>query len=301
MIFFLFKENIQSILLIFYNKLNFIVEINEEKLERSFFEKKLNKIEKMKKSIILNDRKNLINENYENNTETLLEANEIIFSSENSNNSIFENFDKNKNEENFQNSIIKNTENYKKINTKKYKFLLEIIENHLKNPKNFMNQIKELFIKDFIKKNEFYAHEITDDFIKLTQKLEILYFDIKNFIKIFTETILIYYQISLFQKIIEKELYDLIYSENFNNFITCIIFDERIYSLLFEIQKKIDISKENILENYISKKKQYNPIEKINIFGKFLIKNEENFEHCIKCLKVLQFFTSPIQKIQVIV
>ena len=261
----------------------------------------------MKNSIILDNSNIISNDSSQIKEELLLEANQIIFKTENS--MSLESADSFKdlksifngtilNELKKKSNLIKSIDN--RMNRNKYKIILKKIENHLKNPKNHMYQVKELYIKNFIKKNEFYVHEIKYNFLKLAQILEILYSDIKNFIIIFTETIMIYYKIPSLQKIIEKELYEIIYSENFNNFITCVIFDERIYSLLFEIQKKIDISKEKKIEKYLDfHVNNYN--EKFNISGKILIMNEENFEYSIKCLKTLQFFASPIHKLKVII
>lgn len=202
------------------------------------------------------------------------------YRSEFCNNTFVQSIDINEEEED---SEEKNKLDMKLINMKKclyhYKNVTEKIEKHLKDQKNVFRKMLHDFIKFYtdkykvllLKKKDFSKNDVFEKF-----KTEVAYAfnELKEFIKIFTEVLTKFYKLEKYSKVIK---YFLFTKESLMNFITSVLFDEEIYDLIFELQRKLDSQSESILTAKLKILTKFQP-QDFDLFPKYFL-NEKTEEH----------------------
>lgn len=170
-------------------------------------------------------------------------------------------------EENKKNNLEPNEESEaNKVHMKKclyhYKGITEKIEQHLKDKQNFiLGEIIQMFSTYFCSKNKKILKKIKDGYDRSMRKkyiemIEESFLELKDFVKVFTIAICFFYNLPEYQRVLK---YFLFTKENLQNFITSIIFDEQIYSIVFEGQSFIDLEVEEKFVIKLNELKNFNP------------------------------------------
>ena len=195
----------------------------------------------------------------------------------------------------------------------KYKALTEKIEQHLNDPQNEICFLKNLYIKNFQRKYDYFYNCNETEIFK---HCEYVYKDLIQFILILQNCVYLYYDLPKLLNY-DKKLLQQFNHININNFISCLIINPEIFNLIFEMQRKIDKkNEEKIKRNYL-RCKDVNP-EDLGVSQKFCL-NEKTlkvleikqttlqdivlnypFQKAIECLRTIQFFNSPVHKIKVL-
>ena len=124
-----------------------------------------------------------------------------------------------------------------------YKGITEKIEQHLKDRKNFVfGVVLQAFSGYFCKKygKILIKKPSESDKLgrkKLIEKIEFAFGELKDFIRSYQKSLDCFYKLSEYQRVLT---YFLFTRENLQNFLTSVIFDEKIYEFVFEAQKYID-------------------------------------------------------------
>lgn len=134
-----------------------------------------------------------------------------------------------------------------------YRAITEKIEKDLRDiSSNIFAHVKQQFISYFCNKYEKmlcrekkYACLNEKTRGEYTKKSEVAFTELKQFIRVLAECLCIFYKFNDFKSSL---LYFLFTKENIVNFVTSIVFDDNIYPLIQEIQKKIDKSIIDLIE-----------------------------------------------------
>jgi len=218
-----------------------------------------------------------------------------------------------------------------------YKVLTNSIEDHLKDKKMVLCCLKEKYVDYFINKYDKIISEkcFVQNESLYQQAIDEAFEDLEQFIDIFHQTIYYFYKIQyLDQKIqIEKSFFK---PENLHNFLTSILMDRKIYSILYLslIQSKenqedslrmalqfcknfepkdFDVPEKYCLDqrtiDFLAKKK-VSVEESLFLKGlsqelenknQFSFKTKTPYESAINCLKEMEFVRSPLHKLKVLV
>ena len=212
---------------------------------------------------------------------------------------------------------------------KKCKFILKKLEIHLNDNNNPLCKILKLYTKYFI---ETYSPFNNDNLSKnlneifYSDKLDSIYNDLQNFIKILRDTLYIFYS---FLNLKGKNLllFNSLSKETLLNFTMSICINEEIYSIIFNLQKKIDNKEEEIITKSFKTLYLKDP-ENLGISPKFclnkstinylleneiitnIVKKEEEiliflkknkpFCNAIDCFKNIQYLKSPYHKLKLL-
>ena len=220
-----------------------------------------------------------------------------------------------------------------------YKVLTQSIENHLKDPKMVLCNLKEKYVNYFINKYDQIIRE-KEEFVGRDELYEEVidkaFEDLKQFIEIFHQTIYYFYKIQyLDQRIqIEKSFFK---PENIHNFLTSILMDRQIYSILylslvqskenqedslrlalqychnlqpkdFEVPAKYCLD-HNTLEYFAKEKFFPDNQESVMLLKGLSLELEKTpsnkkkipYESAIKTLQEIEFVRSPLHKLKVLV
>ena len=121
-----------------------------------------------------------------------------------------------------------------------YKGITEKIEQHLNDRKNFVfGVVLQAFSAYFCKKygKILIKKPLETDKLgrkKLIEKIEFAFGELKDFIRSYQKSLDCFYKLSEYQRVLT---YFLFTRENLQNFLTSVIFDEKIYEFVFEAQK----------------------------------------------------------------
>lgn len=142
-----------------------------------------------------------------------------------------------------------------------YKGITEKIEQHLKDKKNFIfGEILAIFSDYFCKKyGKILSKNNNLDKImkkKLIEKIDFAFNELKDFIRAFQISINLFYKLHEYRKVLKYFLFS---KENLQNFLTSIIFDDKIYNIVFEAQHFIDQELENELIEKLEMIKESQP------------------------------------------
>jgi len=219
-----------------------------------------------------------------------------------------------------------------------YKVLTGEIEKHLNDPKMVLCNLKERYVDYYINKYDEIIEEKEqfvgrDDLYE--RAIDEAFEDLKQFIEIFHQAIYYFYKIQyLDQKIlIEKSFFK---PENIHNFLTSILMDRKIYSILYLSLIQSQENKEDSLRLALQFCHQLQPKD-FEITAKYCLDqstidfhskikfqsgssltlkglNQESdkgdqtsnlkktpYETAIKCLKEIEFVRSPLHKLKVLV
>lgn len=154
----------------------------------------------------------------------------------------------------------------------KYKLITKTIERHLNDPKNCLCFIKNKYIAYFLEKYEEFAFKQYDNNreIKTLEMIcESMMKDLRQFIRVFKDSVYYFYRINeICEK--NKNLEFFFTLDNMINFVLSILFIEEIYSTVFEIQRKLDYSKEIVFKKNLKKLKDGKP-EDFGVAEKFCL------------------------------
>ena len=99
------------------------------------------------------------------------------------------------------------------------------------------------------------------------KKAELCFIELKQFIRVFEETLCIFYRLCEFKNILAYSLFS---KENMLNFVTSIIFDDYIYPLIYEIQRKADKCLIEVIEKQLPSYQTFKP-QDFDISEKFCL------------------------------
>lgn len=155
----------------------------------------------------------------------------------------------------------------------KYKSITKTIEKHLNDPKNSLCFIKTKYIRYFQEKYEEFAYKPLDFNSKELKTLEMIcdsmMKDLRQFIRLFKDSIYYFYNIKeLCLK--NHNLSQYFTLDNMINFVLCIFFIDEVYSIVFEIQRKLDFNKEAIFKKNLKKIRDRRP-EDFGISDRFCL------------------------------
>lgn len=156
-----------------------------------------------------------------------------------------------------------------------YRAVTEKIEKDLKDIQSHsLAHIKQQFISYFCNKYEKmlctdkkYAQLNEKNRQEYVKKAETCFMELRQFIRVLEETICIFYRLGEFKNCL---IYFLFSKENMLNFVTSIIFDDYIYPLIYEIQKKIDKSMIEHIEKQLPSYQNFKP-QDFDISEKFCL------------------------------
>ena len=174
-----------------------------------------------------------------------------------------------------------------------YKGITEKIEQHLKDKKNFIfGEILLVFSNYFCKKycKTFSKNSNIIDKSqkkKIIEKINFAFEELKDFIKTFQMAISFYYKLDEYERVLK---YFLFTKENLQNFLTSIIFDEKIYNLVYEAQSFIDKDLEIELIEKLNLIKNCEPND-FDISDRYCLN-----ERTLKYFKEKKKFNSPLEK-----
>ena len=145
-----------------------------------------------------------------------------------------------------------------------YRAITEKIEKDLKDiQSNVFAHLKQQFISYFCNKYEKnlcgekkYAEINEKNKTEYAKKAEQAFAELKQFIRVLEECLCLFYKLQDFKKTLS---YFLFTKENMLNFVTSIVFDDNIYPLVFEIQRKIDKSMCETIEKKLVNYQTYKP------------------------------------------
>ena len=145
-----------------------------------------------------------------------------------------------------------------------YRAVTEKIEKDLKDiQSNVFAHIKQQFISYFCNKYEKmlcaerkYTQLTDKNKVEYTQKAEKCFMELKQFIRVLQESIFIFYKLQDFKNSLSYFLFN---KENMLNFVTSIVFDDYIYPLVYEIQKKIDKTTAETIEKQLTNFQNHKP------------------------------------------
>lgn len=160
----------------------------------------------------------------------------------------------------------------------KYKLMTKTIEKHLITPLNPLCFIKTKYIEYFIEKYQDHVYKQYEPQSREMKNLEMIcdnmMKDLRQFIRVFKDAIYYFYQIkTLVSKY--KNLGEFFTLDNMINFVLCLIFTEEVYTIVFEIQRKVDHNKENNFKKNLKKLKDKRP-EDFGIPDKFCLNQRTN-------------------------
>jgi len=158
---------------------------------------------------------------------------------------------------------------------KHYRAITEQIEKDLKDiQSNVFAHLKQQFISYFCNKYEKllcaekkYAQINEKNKGEYVKKVEQAFVELKQFIRVLEECLCLFYKLQDFKNTLS---YFLFTKENMLNFITSIVFDDNIYPLVFEIQRKIDKSMSETIEKKLVNYQTYKP-QDFDISEKFCL------------------------------
>lgn len=160
----------------------------------------------------------------------------------------------------------------------KYKLMTKTIEKHLNGPLNPLSFIKTKYIEYFIEKYQDNVYKQYEAQSREMKNLEMIcdnmMKDLRQFIRVFKDAIYYFYQIkTLVSKY--KNLGEYFTLDNMINFVLCLIFTEEVYTIVFEIQRKVDHNKEINFKKNLKKLKDKRP-EDFGIPDKFCLNQRTN-------------------------
>lgn len=165
-----------------------------------------------------------------------------------------------------------------------YKRVLAIISKHLKDPKHPLFFLKTEYFHYFMKNYEYLTQM---EFRTSTSKnmvacYETMLADIRQFIRLFKESIMNFYSLDEISK--SSMQVNLFTNDNMINFVLSILFDDKVYFTIFEIQRKIDRFNEIILKRNLKNLKDFPP-ERFSVPEKFCLNEKTLISKNLKSKK----------------
>ena len=147
--------------------------------------------------------------------------------------------------------------------------VLQLIEKHLKNEKNILREIKQIFLQYFIM---FYSHlfekvAFSKDYQKemLESHINCFLMELDYFIDLYIVTLSAYYNLDYICK--NSDLLISLSNDVLIKFVCSLLFEEcEVYEILYEFQRRLDQEKEEKFRRFIYSNKKI----KINDFFKYL-------------------------------
>jgi len=190
--------------------------------------------------------------NYENNTFLLPKLNDISMQEGQNNRPIMRSSAFLESKYNLE----KGQQNFDQKDQEKYKSITKTIEKHLNDPNNSLCFIKNKYISYFLEKYEEFAYKQMEpnnkDIKTLEMICESMMKDLRQFIRVFKDSVYFFYRINeICTKNKNLELYFTL--DNMINFVLSLLFVDEIYSIVFEIQRKLDSPKEIAFKKSLKK------------------------------------------------
>lgn len=195
----------------------------------------------------------------------------------------------------------KNKENEKKF--EKCESIYRLIEKHLNTKDNSLCILKEYYMNYFINK---YENLLSSDYRlqknkEWLDKYEFMILDFRQFISLFQESITLFYDLENISKSLSLPE-NFFSSDNLINFLLNIMFNEEIYYILFEVQRKIDRFDEIMFRRSLKLVKNYT-FDRFLIPEKYFLKNSKisPYSESINIIKNIGFIKSPTHKMRLII
>ena len=170
-------------------------------------------------------------------------------------------------------NLEKTQQNFDPKDQEKYKLITKTIEKHLNDKLNSLCFIKTKYTNYFSEKYEDFAFKQVDVNNKEIKTLEMIcesmMKDMRQFIRVFKDSIYYFYKINeICNKNKCMELYFTL--DNMINFVLSVLFNDEVYSIVFEIQRKLDYNKEMAFKKNLKKTKDGKP-EDFGVTDKFCL------------------------------
>lgn len=210
-----------------------------------------------------------------------------------------------------------------------YKVLTVEIEKHLNNPRMVLCSLKEKYVDYYTNKYDQIIKE-KEKFVGrddlYDQVIDAAFEDLKDFIEVFHQAIYYFYKIQYLDQriLIEKSFFK---PENIHNFLTSILLDREIYSILYLSLIQSQEDKEDSLRLALQFCRSLQPrdfeipakycldhntlachskvqLESLSLsqeFGSETSSQSVPYESAIKCLQEIEFVRSPLHKLKVLV
>ena len=203
--------------------------------------------------------------------------------------------------------ILTNETNYIHQDFVKYQRILKLIEKHIlfcghAHPLSIIfYQYKKYFIEKYDNQTNISLIKKKKQDINERKIYQYLIEDLKTFLNILGDSIILFYEINSFLE--ERPGFKKLFSkDNFDNFVSSVVFTEEIYKIIFEYQENIDYElNKKLTKNYLFSISKILKPKDFGVSSKFYnIKKKIPFIDPINLLNKMKFAYSPCSKLKIL-